>query len=188
MLLVACVSACGAAQRGSHGATRAQYRGGTALVFTNASPEKMCELRMAFDEAEAYGDNWLPPGGLASGKSIEFRVEPGTYKATWTTCRTERGMLAGTRWRELAFRVDQQTQLFAYVADRVAPTSRARVLGDDYKIVRFQGQPVGRYGDAKVTASRKRTVDHFAEMERELADNSGQRAPDPGISRFASAD
>jgi hypothetical protein len=159
----------------SRGATRKQYAGDLQLVFTNASPAQMCELRMSFDDTDAFGDNWLPKGGLASGKSIDFHVQPGKYKAMWSTCKDEpsSGFFAATLIQEMAITVDQETQLFAYVADTVAPTKRAAVLSRDYRIVRFQGQAI-----APIGTSAPVPVDAFAQAEREIGRNSGQKAPE----------
>ncbi|HSN29805.1 MAG TPA: hypothetical protein VLT45_26135 [Kofleriaceae bacterium] len=125
--------------------TRAEYRGGVKVVFTNASPAKMCELRMSSDAQPEYGDNWLPERGLASGASLEVHVRPGTYKAMWSTCpgASKDGYYAATLWHETAFEVSRDVQLYAYVADGVAPTQRAPLLGVDYTVVRFQGQAIG---------------------------------------------
>lgn len=126
------------------GETLRLHTGSVPVVFTNATPAKMCGLYMSYEDQDAYGDNWLPRGGLASGKSIEFRVRQGRYKARWDTCTTGgKPLYAATLWRELGFVVDQETQLYAYVADRSSPTQRAAVLTHDYQIVRFQGQHIG---------------------------------------------
>lgn len=125
--------------------TRAEYRGGVDVVFTNASPAKMCELRMSSDGQLEYGDNWLPSGGLASGASLALHVRPGTYKAMWSTCPSggKDGYYAATLWHDTAVEITTGVQLYAYVADGVAPTKRAPLLGVDYTVVRFQGQPIG---------------------------------------------
>ncbi|MBV8758267.1 MAG: hypothetical protein JO257_13355 [Deltaproteobacteria bacterium] len=130
---------------GSRGVTRAEYAGGAKVMFTNASPAKMCELRLSSDGQPEYGDNWLPAAGLASGASLELHVRPGTYKAMWSTCPsgTKDGYYAATLWHDTAFEVSSDVQLYAYVADGVAPTKRAPVLGVDYTVVRFQGQAIG---------------------------------------------
>src|SRR5690606_13795744 len=49
---------------------------------------------------------------------------------------------AATLWREAAVTVQRETQLYAYVADAVAPTSRAKAMGRDHQVVRFPGQPI----------------------------------------------
>lgn len=125
--------------------TRAEYRGGVKVVFTNASPATMCELRMSSDAQPDYGDNWLPEHGLASGKSLEVQVRPGTYKAMWSTCPSgsKDGYYAATLWHETAVAISADVQLYAYVADGVAPTKHAALLGVDYTVVRFQGQAIG---------------------------------------------
>lgn len=145
---------------GSRGQTLDQHRGSIALVFANASPQKMCALRMAFDEAESFGDNWLPAEGLPTGKSITFHVKPGTYKATWNTClpRTDaEPYYAGTLTQELAFEVGEATQLFAFVADTVAPTSRA-APEDFHTLVKFAGQRVGGRSTPQVASTPAPTV------------------------------
>jgi hypothetical protein len=134
-----CVSA---AAREPRGATKLEMAGNVSLVFTNASPDPVCELSIAPDSRDDYGDNWLPPEGLASGKSADFKVKPGKYKAVWSTCRApNKPYYAGTMWREMAVDVADATQLFAYVASNVAPTSRAAPR-DFHKLVRFAGQAI----------------------------------------------
>ena len=129
-----------------HGTTRAKYAGEVLVMFTNASPERMCGLFMTEDTEDDYGDNWLPVAGVPSGSSIELRVKPGKYKARWDTCKTgkDQPYYAATLWRETAVIVDRQTQLYAYVADAVAPTKRAAAMGRDYRVVRFTGQAIDR--------------------------------------------
>jgi hypothetical protein len=138
-------SGCAVHTSGSRGVTRAEYRGGVKVVFTNASPATMCELRMSSDAQPEYGDNWLPEHGLASGKSLEVQVRPGTYKAMWSTCPSggKDGYYAATLWHETAVAISGDVQLYAYVADGVAPTKHAPLLGVDYTVVRFQGQAIG---------------------------------------------
>jgi hypothetical protein len=146
ILVIALLAAgCAAQVHTSRGLTRAEYQGGVHLVFTNASPVKMCELRMSSDAQPDYGDNWLPEAGLASGASLKLNVRPGTYKAMWSTCPTgsKDGYYAGTLWHDTAVEVSADTQLYAYVAEAVAPTKRAPLLGVDYTVVRFQGQAIG---------------------------------------------
>ena len=128
------------------GTTRAQYAGAVPVVFTNASPERMCGLFMSFDQDDDYGDNWLPEEGVPSGGSVQLRVKPGKYKARWDTCKTgkDQPYYAATLWRETAVVVDRQTQLYAYVADAVAPTKRAAAMGRDHRVVRFTGQAINR--------------------------------------------
>jgi len=127
------------------GTTRAQYAGTVPLMFTNATPDRMCGLYMTDDREDAYGDNWLPEAGVPSGGSVQFRVKPGKYKARWDTCREApaKRYFAATLWREAAVHVAQrETQLYAYVADSVAPTKRAPAMGRDHNVVRFPGQPI----------------------------------------------
>jgi hypothetical protein len=105
----------------------------------------MCNLALSSDSDPSYGDNWLPEGGLASGASLELRVQPGTYKATWSTCRDDfkQPFYAGTLYRELAFTLDrQEAQLYAFVSDSVVPTKRAATLGRQFQLVRAVGQMV----------------------------------------------
>nr|MBA3820588.1 hypothetical protein [Deltaproteobacteria bacterium] len=162
---LAITGGCAASTGASHGVTYREYVGTTTVVFTNASPEQMCELHMSFEDRRDYGDNWLTPAGLPSGKSIEFQVRPGTYKATWNTCKKSATTpyYAGTATGELAIHVTQQTQLFAYTADVVVPTKRAAALGRDYQVVRFPGQAIEAIAQ---TAPAK--VDAFAAAEAGL--------------------
>ena len=141
-LLVGCAASSGAG--GSHGETLRQYQGGIELVFTNATPDKMCGLYMSDNADQEYGDNWLPAGGLPSGQSIVLRVKPGTYKARWETC-AKHGSLptyCATLWRETGFEIDHETQLYAFVAEATPPTQRAAVMDRDHAKVMFQGQAV----------------------------------------------
>jgi hypothetical protein len=136
---------CYSTMKEPRGVTRASYAGTTRLVFTNATPARMCNLAISSDTDAAYGDNWLPEDGLASGASLELRVQPGTYKATWSTCRDDvtQPFYAGTLYRELAFSLDrQEAQLYAFVADSVAPTKRAPVLGRQFELVAAAGQMI----------------------------------------------
>ena len=129
----------------SRGVMRKQLAGTSSVVFTNASPDKMCGLYMSNDRNGKFGDNWLPREGLASGKSIEVKVKPGKYQATWNTCKTiGKPYFAATLTQETAFAVGEPTQLFAFVADTVAPTKRAAVR-DFHKMIKFQGQAIGPY-------------------------------------------
>jgi hypothetical protein len=133
-----CMAEVGA---GTHGVTAQQYAGSVSVVFTNATPATMCNLSMTEDGDKAYGDNWLP-GKLESGKSIELKVRPGRYKATWNTCsHGDAPYFAGTLFRERAFDVKDATQLFAYIPDGVAPTKRAAVAAY-HAMVRFEGQVI----------------------------------------------
>lgn len=134
---------CAVATGESRGVTQKQFAGTVSVVFTNASPDPMCGLHMAFDSDQKYGDNWLPAGGLASGKSIQLKMKPGKYKANWNTCKAgAKPYYAGTLASEWAFQVKDPIQLFAYIADSVAPTKRAP-LADLHKMVKFVGQPIG---------------------------------------------
>jgi hypothetical protein len=129
----------------AQGTTRARYAGAVPVMFTNATPARMCGLYMTDDREDDYGDNWLPEAGVPSGGSVQFRIRPGKYKARWDTCRETptRPYFAATLWREAAVNVGQrETQLYAYVADSVAPTKRARAMGRDHNVVRFPGQPI----------------------------------------------
>lgn len=144
-LIALFASGCYSTMTESRGVTRASYAGPTQLVFTNATPARMCNLAIASDAAPSFGDNWLPEGGLASGASIELRVQPGTYKATWSTCRDDykQPFYAGTLFREFAFTLDrQEAQLYAFVSDSVAPTKRAATLGRQWKLVAAVGQQI----------------------------------------------
>jgi hypothetical protein len=128
----------------ARGTTKARYTGAVLVVFTNATPDRMCGFYMTDDREEEYGDNWLPEAGVPSGGSVQFRVQPGKYKARWDTCKAGRAQpyFAATLWREAAVTVQRETQLYAYIADAVAPTKRAAVMGRDYDVVRFPGQPI----------------------------------------------
>ncbi|MCW5805682.1 MAG: hypothetical protein KIT31_25150 [Deltaproteobacteria bacterium] len=140
--LVIALGGCVSAVQAPRGGTMREMAGGVSLVFTNASPEAMCELSLAPDDRDDYGDNWLPAGGLPSGKSADFKVKPGRYKAMWTTCRApNKPYYAGTLWRETSVEVTDATQLFAYVASNISPTSRAAPR-DFHKLVRFTGQAI----------------------------------------------
>ncbi|HEU0032715.1 MAG TPA: hypothetical protein VFQ53_18920 [Kofleriaceae bacterium] len=166
---------------GSRGQSLADHKGNVSLVFTNASPAKMCALRMTFEDDKDFGDNWLPAEGLASGKSITFKVQPGKYKATWNTCKpagSEQPYYAGTLTQELAFEVGDATQLFAYVADTVAPTSRAAPV-DFHKLVKFAGQTVGgRAIEDQIAAAPAPAVPN------ELAVKDGKKPARSSMSEF----
>jgi hypothetical protein len=142
------VSACSFAAPGaeSRGDTLRKYRGSVAVVFTNATPDRMCGLFMSDDGEDAYGDNWLPAGGLAPGKSLDLQIRTGTYKARWDTCRPDdkaKPFYAATLFRETSFQIKEPTQLFAYVATAMAPTKMAPPRWD-LKMVHFQGQPISQ--------------------------------------------
>jgi hypothetical protein len=172
--VVALLGGCAAGTGGPRGGTYAEHRGHVPLVVTNATPQRMCELHMSFEDQASMGDNWLPSGGIASGKSLEFKVKPGKYQATWNTCQDgAKHYFAGTLIGDTGIDVGQQTQLFVYVADNVAPTKRAAVLTRDYKIVHFTGQPVGPVDYSAPPATAK--VDAFAKVEASLG--RGNAAP-----------
>ncbi len=126
------------------GVTRARHAGTVPVMFTNATPDRMCGLYMTDDREDDYGDNWLPEAGVPSGGSVQFRLKPGKYKARWDTCKqgTDKPYFAATLWREAAVTVQRETQLYAYVADAVAPTKRAAAMGRDHHVVRFPGQAI----------------------------------------------
>jgi hypothetical protein len=167
--------ACAAGAGGSRGVTHREHMGSVQVIFTNATPERMCELHMTFDEQRDMGDNWLPAGGLASGKSAEFRIKPGTYQATWSTCKDgDKPYYAGTLIGDTSIDVGQQTQLFTYVADTVAPTKRAPVMGRDYQVVKFSGQAIGA-----IAAAPAAKRDAFAAVERELGRGKAPLAAEP---------
>jgi hypothetical protein len=152
VLASGCTISTMAAER--RGTTEREYRGTVPLVFTNATPDRMCGLYMSFENVDAYGDNWLPPSGLAPGKSAEFKIRPGKYKARWDTCMPPvkaQPYYAATLYREAGFKVLEPTQLYAYVASAMAPTQLATPRWD-LKMVRFQGQPI----DQDPAAYRKR--------------------------------
>jgi len=122
--------------------TMREYAGAISVVFSNATTDKMCNLQMSFEDTDKFGDNWLPAAGLAPGKSIEFKVAPGTYKATWNTCKAgDKPFFAATLIGEHAFQIKEDAQLFAYVASAVAPTKRANLV-DFHAMVKFQGQEI----------------------------------------------
>jgi hypothetical protein len=176
---------CAAGAGGPRGGTYAEHRGHVPLVVTNATPQRMCELHLSFEDQPSMGDNWLPDNGLASGKSLEFKVKPGKYQATWSTCKDgAKHYFAGTLIGDTGIEVNQQTQLFVYVADSVAPTKRAAVLTRDYKIVHFTGQPVGPIDYSAPPAVAK--VDAFAKVEASLSrgKNAAPPAKQVGEPRF----
>ena len=143
---------------------------------------------MSFEDRRDMGDNWLPADGLPSGKSIEFKVRPGKYQATWSTCKDgDKHYYAGTLIGDTAIGVDQQTQLFVYVADTVAPTKRAAVLTRDYKIVRFTGQPVGPIDKSAPAVA---DVDAFAKVEASLTRNGAPppKTDEPRFEKFSAKD
>jgi hypothetical protein len=141
----------------SHGTTAKAYEGTVDVVVVNATPEKMCGLYMSFDNDVEYGDNWLPVNGLPVGKSMQFKVKPGTYKAKWNSCRdisdapTEN--YAATLVGGTAFPLEQDTQLYAFVSDGTPPTKRGMPV-PKLKMIKFIGQ--GRHlAPPTVTASKE---------------------------------
>lgn len=130
----------------THGDTAKSYSGSVALTFTNASPDRLCHLYLSYENEDAYGDNWLPEAGLASGQSVEFRVRPGTYKAKWSSCRDAQDVkqqklvatYAATLVHQNAIDLKEPTQLFAFIASSTAPTKYAAVKPHT-KLVRFEG-------------------------------------------------
>lgn len=126
--------------------TAHDYQGSVPLVFTNATPDRVCELHLSYENVNAYGDNWLPAAGVPSGGSIEFHVKPGTYKAKWSSCHDAKDVpqtklvaaYAGTRVHQNAFEVKLPTQLFAFIAGDNPPTSYAQVE-PHHQLVRFEG-------------------------------------------------
>ncbi|MBA3395720.1 MAG: hypothetical protein H0T89_23955 [Deltaproteobacteria bacterium] len=181
---LAFATGCASTTGSSHGVTHREHVGSIQVVFTNASPETMCALHMSFEDQKDFGDNWLPEAGLPTGQSVEFKVKPGKYKATWNTCKTSESKpyYAGTKIGELGIEVDQQTQLFAYIADTIAPTKRAPALGRDYKLVRFQGQAI-----ETIARTAPAKVDAFAAAQADLASRSNAK-PAPAAEPVAAAE
>jgi hypothetical protein len=131
-LLVIALVGCVSAVQAPRGGTMKEMVGEVTLVFTNASPEPMCELNISLDGKDDHGDNWLPVGGLPSGKSVDFKVKPGKYKAVWATCKKpNKPYYAATRWRDSAVEVTEPTQLFAFIASNRSPTSYDAAPQDD---------------------------------------------------------
>ncbi len=130
----------------THGNTAHDYRGAVPVVFTNASPDRLCGLYLSFDNQDTYGDNWLPEAGLPSGASLEFKVKPGTYKAKWSSCQDAKDVkesklvatYAATRVHQNAIALTAPTQLYAFVAGTNPPTIYAKVM-PHYGLVRFEG-------------------------------------------------
>lgn len=142
LLAVSLLTGCIGATE-SHGVTANEYVGTVDVVVVNATPEKMCGFYMSYDNAPEYGDNWLPVKGLPVGKSVAFKVKPGTYKAKWNSCRdisdapTENysaTLVGGT-----AFLIDQPMQLYSFVSDGTPPTKRGMPV-PKLKLVKFIGQ------------------------------------------------
>lgn len=127
----------------SHGVTALEYAGSVDVVVINATPETMCGLYMSFDTEPEYGDNWLPRGGLPVGKSIRFKVKPGTYKAKWNSCKDVSDAPtvahAATLVGGTAFPIEEPLQLYAFVSDGTPPTNRA-VPHPKLKLQKFIGQ------------------------------------------------
>jgi hypothetical protein len=152
-------SGCSIVGHGTWGTTRSELSGKTSLVFVNATPDKMCSVRIQKDGESSFGDNWLSPEGLPSGKSLDVKVKPGTYMATWSTCATSgKPYYAGTLTRETAFEVKESTQLFAFIADTVAPTKRAAPR-DFHVMVRFAGQAIGDDAPAPIAVTPTAVAD-----------------------------
>jgi hypothetical protein len=133
----------GCAPTESHGTTAKLYQGSVPVTFINAAPEKLCGLYISYDNDPEYGDNWLPEGGLPVGKTVDFKVKMGTYKAKWTTCHDVKDMptvnYSATLVGETAIFLDQPVQLYAFVSDGTPPTKRA-VPKRNLKMVKFIGQ------------------------------------------------
>jgi hypothetical protein len=160
------ISGCGITRSGTWGNTRSELSGKTSLVFVNATPDKMCSVRIQKDGERSFGDNWLPPEGLPSGKSLDVKVKPGTYQATWSTCATPgKPYYAGTLTHETAFEVKESTQLFAFVADTVAPTKRAAPR-EFHAMVRFAGQPIGGDPQPEPVAAKPAVVAEAPKTEK----------------------
>lgn len=127
----------------SHGVTALEYAGTVDVVVINATPETMCGLYMSFDTEPEYGDNWLPRAGLPVGKSIQFKVKPGTYKAKWNSCKDVSDAPTVTHAATLvggtAFPIEESLQLYAFVSDGTPPTKRA-VPRPKLKLQKFIGQ------------------------------------------------
>ncbi len=129
----------------THGETAREYGGAVPVMFTNASPNKLCSFYLSSDKEEAYGDNWLPEAGLPTGGSVEFMIKPGTYKGKWSSCqdakdiKTEKlvATYAATRVHQTAIEVKQATQLFAFVPGE--PPTRFASVKPHYKLEKFEG-------------------------------------------------
>jgi hypothetical protein len=174
------------------GETKRMYYGGVTMVLTNASPQDMCAFQMTADGEVGLGDNWLPREGLKSGQSIELHVKPGTYQATWNTCRQgTKPYFAGTLIGERAFEVRGETQLYVFVADVVAPTKRAATRDRDYQVVRFPGQAIGLVADATGSndvspveaAAVKPAKGEFDDMIDRRSARKSKRAMAPSLAR-----
>ena len=142
LLAVSLLTGCLTYQE-SRGVTAKEHAGTVDVVVVNATPETMCGLYMSFDQDVDYGDNWLPRGGLPVGKSIAFKVKPGTYKAKWNSCKDisdaptatySATLVAGT-----AFPILESLQLYAFVSDGTPPTKRGMPV-PKLKMVKFIGQ------------------------------------------------
>ena len=180
VLLLGTLVGCAASLRAAEprGATRFEYRGGVEVVFTNATPDRMCGLYMSDDGILDYGDNWLDARGVASGESILLRVRPGSYEARWETC-PKKGLptFAATLWRETSFEIERETQLYAYVAEATPPTQRAAMQGRTR--VMFQGQAVTRGGghEPQIAHRRSPVVATEAPEKMSFADYVEQPSP-----------
>ncbi|MGE0548768.1 MAG: hypothetical protein AB7O24_11975 [Kofleriaceae bacterium] len=183
---MATVAACASTSASMRGATYREHGGPVQVVFTNATAEAMCGFYMSFKDADQYGDNWLPEAGLSSGKSIEFRVKPGTYKARWESCSATGGIphFAATLSHDSAFAIDQETQLFAYVADKVAPTKRAPILDRTYKKVTFQGQAIEPIESSSRSSTAHRVSTSAPEPAVEQISESPSPAPSASFDSF----
>ena len=136
----------------SHGATAQQYAGTVDVVMVNATPEKMCGLYMSYDNDVEYGDNWLPESGLPVGKSVAFKVKPGTYKAKWNSCKdisdAPTANYSATLVGGTAFYIETPLQLYAFVSDGTPPTKRGMPV-PKLKMLMFIGQ------GAQLTAAKE---------------------------------
>jgi hypothetical protein len=139
------VSGCAMSGSANYGVTRSELKGTASVVFTNATPDPICSMQIQRDGERSFGDNWLP-AQLESGMSVDLKMKPGTYMATWNTCKRDgRPYHAGTLTAQNAFTIKDgkdAVQLFAYVADTTAPTKRAAPR-DFHTMVRFPGQIIG---------------------------------------------
>ncbi len=180
VLALVCASGCALTGTRSHGVTRGELAGTASVVFTNATPDPMCNMQIQRNGERSFGDNWLP-SELPSGKSVDLKVKPGIYMATWNTCkRADHPYHAGTLVGQNAFTVKDgkdAIQLFAYVADTVAPTKRAAPR-DFHTMVKFPGQVIGGAASTDEIA----TVDSTAQPQGVSSHSSttAQVATKPG--------
>jgi hypothetical protein len=180
LLCVAFVLTGCAVSTGNYGKTRGELAGSASVVFTNATSEPMCNMQIQRDGAASFGDNWLP-ASLPSGRSIDLKLQPGTYMATWNTCKRDgHPYHAGTLVGQNAFIVKDgrdAVQLFAYVADKVAPTKRA-ALRDFHTLIKFPGQICDGVVAAVDSTSRDKAPTVVAETNMsEFVDTSIKKAP-----------